>query len=87
MKRVIAYVFGSRSQKTLKKLLKKLSRFNVVFWCTDNFNAYNMSPVKYWVTQSQLKCMIKSLVHSLNENIIFNSNQQIEYMTMKWAKT
>ncbi|BET98244.1 hypothetical protein TCT1_31650 [Xenorhabdus sp. TCT-1] len=44
MKRIIAHVFGDRSKNTLKKLLKKLSRFNVVFWCTDNFSVYNMLP-------------------------------------------
>ncbi len=42
MKRIIAHAFGDRSQKTLKKLLKKLSRFNIVFWRTNNFIFYNM---------------------------------------------
>ncbi|PHM46924.1 transposase [Xenorhabdus miraniensis] len=36
--------FGRRNKKTLKKLLKKLSRFHVAFWCTDKFKAYNMLP-------------------------------------------
>ncbi|WP_415843381.1 IS1 family transposase, partial [Xenorhabdus thuongxuanensis] len=44
LKRIIAHTFGKRSKKTLKKLLKKLSRFNVAFWCTDNFEAYKMLP-------------------------------------------
>nr|WP_232370362.1 IS1 family transposase [Xenorhabdus lircayensis] len=44
LKRIIAHTFGRRSKKTLKKLLKKLARFNVAFWCTDNFNIYNMLP-------------------------------------------
>ncbi|WP_157879484.1 IS1 family transposase [Xenorhabdus poinarii] len=42
LKRIIAHTFGRRNKKTLKKLLKKLARFNVAFWCTDNLNAYNM---------------------------------------------
>ncbi len=44
LKHIIAHTFGRRSKKTLKKLLKKLSCFKVVFWCTDNFKAYNMLP-------------------------------------------
>ncbi|WP_187655748.1 IS1 family transposase, partial [Xenorhabdus sp. PB62.4] len=44
LKRIIAHTLGRRSKKTLKKLLKKLSRFNVAFWCTDKFKAYNMLP-------------------------------------------
>jgi insertion element IS1 protein InsB len=41
LKRIIAHVFGSRSKKTLCKLLKLLSGFNVAFWCTDGYRAYN----------------------------------------------
>lgn len=41
MKRIIGHDFGSRSKKTLCKLLKLLSGFNVVFWCTDGYRAYN----------------------------------------------
>ncbi|MEQ1962163.1 IS1 family transposase [Xenorhabdus khoisanae] len=44
LKRIIAHTFGRQNKKTLKKLMKKLSRFNVVFWCTDKFKAYNMLP-------------------------------------------
>ncbi len=44
LKRIIAHTFGARSKKTLKKLLKKLASFNVVFWCTDNFKAYSLLP-------------------------------------------
>lgn len=29
----------------MKKPRKKLYRFNVVFWCTDNFSAYNILSV------------------------------------------
>ncbi|BET97113.1 hypothetical protein TCT1_20340 [Xenorhabdus sp. TCT-1] len=42
LKRIITHTFGRRNKKTLKKLLKKLSRFNVAFWCTDKFKADNM---------------------------------------------
>ncbi|WMV72050.1 IS1 family transposase [Xenorhabdus griffiniae] len=42
LKRIIAHTFGRRSKKTLKKLLKKLSHFNVAFWCTDKFKAYTL---------------------------------------------
>lgn len=41
LKRIIAHVFGSRSKKTLCKLLKLLSGFSVAFWCTDGYRAYN----------------------------------------------
>ncbi|MDC9596692.1 IS1 family transposase [Xenorhabdus anantnagensis] len=44
LKRIIAHTFGRRSKKTLKKLLKKLSHFKVVFGCTDKFKAYNLLP-------------------------------------------
>ncbi|PHM21897.1 transposase [Xenorhabdus budapestensis] len=44
LKRIIAHTFGKRSKQTLKKRLKKLSRFNVAFWCTDNLKAYNILP-------------------------------------------
>nr|WP_255528759.1 IS1 family transposase [Xenorhabdus sp. BG5] len=37
------YVWNEK-QKTLKKRLKKRASFDVVFWCTDNFKAYNLSP-------------------------------------------
>ena len=42
LKRIIAHVFGRRSKKTLHKLLGLLSEFNVTFWCTDNFRAYDV---------------------------------------------
>ncbi|BET97127.1 hypothetical protein TCT1_20480 [Xenorhabdus sp. TCT-1] len=44
MRDIIAYMFGRRSKKTLKKLLKKLARFNVAFWCIDKFKTDNMLP-------------------------------------------
>ncbi len=34
LKRIIGHVFGSRSKKLL-------SGFNVAFWCTDGYRAYN----------------------------------------------
>lgn len=40
LKRIIAHVFGSRSRKTLRRLLKLLSGFRVAFWCTDGYRAY-----------------------------------------------
>ncbi|HCJ9454240.1 TPA: IS1 family transposase [Escherichia coli] len=40
LKRIIAHVFGSRSKKTLGKLLKLLSGFRIAFWCTDGYRAY-----------------------------------------------
>ncbi|WP_155271211.1 IS1 family transposase [Xenorhabdus bovienii] len=44
LKRIIAHTFGARNKKTFKKLLKKLASFNIVFWCADNFKAYNLLP-------------------------------------------
>lgn len=44
LRRIIAHVFGRRSKKTLGKLLGLLSDFNVAFWCTDNFSAYEVLP-------------------------------------------
>lgn len=41
MKQIIAHVFGSRSKKILCNLFKLLSGFNVAFWCTDSYRAYN----------------------------------------------
>lgn len=41
LKRIIARAFCSRSKKTFCKLLKLVSRFNVAFWCTDGYRAYN----------------------------------------------
>ena len=41
LKRIIAHIFGSRSKKTLCNLLKRLSGFNIAFWCTDGYRAYN----------------------------------------------
>lgn len=40
LKTMIAHVFGSRGKRTLKKLLKLLSAFNVAFWCTDGYKPY-----------------------------------------------
>lgn len=40
LKRIIAHVFGSRSKKTLGKLLKLLSGFRIAFWCSDGYRAY-----------------------------------------------
>ncbi|AAM86906.1 putative transposase [Yersinia pestis PY-13] len=36
--------FWSSEQKTFRQLLGLLSGFNIVFWCTDNFSAYEMLP-------------------------------------------
>lgn len=44
LKRIIAHVFGSRSKKTLGKLLKLLSGFRIAFWCTDGYRAL-MNPL------------------------------------------
>lgn len=44
LKRIIGHTFGRRNKKTLRQLLAILSRFNVAFWCTDKFNAYEMLP-------------------------------------------
>ncbi|SPW31506.1 IS1 transposase [Edwardsiella tarda] len=41
LKRIIGHVFGSRSKKTLCKLLTLLSGFNVAFWCIDGYRAYS----------------------------------------------
>ncbi|ENF4439120.1 IS1 family transposase, partial [Salmonella enterica subsp. enterica serovar Anatum] len=50
LKRIIAHAFGGRSKKTLRKLLGLLSGFNVAFWCTDNFSAYELLPGKNHIT-------------------------------------
>lgn len=50
LKRIIAHAFGNRSKKTLRKLLGLLSGFNVAFWCTDNFSAYELLPGKKHIT-------------------------------------
>lgn len=50
LKRIIAHVFGSRSRKTLRKLLGLLSGFSVAFWCTDNFSVYELLPGKKHIT-------------------------------------
>ncbi|MGF7484006.1 IS1 family transposase [Providencia sp. SP181] len=44
LKRIIAHTFGRRNKRTLRQLLALLSRFNVVFWCTDKFSAYEILP-------------------------------------------
>lgn len=41
MKRIIAHVFGSRSKKILGNLSKILSGFNIAFWRTDGYRAYD----------------------------------------------
>lgn len=50
LKRIIAHAFGSRSKKTLRKLLGRLSGFSIAFWCSDNFSAYGMLPDKKHIT-------------------------------------
>ncbi|WP_421692490.1 IS1 family transposase [Xenorhabdus bovienii] len=42
LKRIVAHAFGARSKQTLRTLLEKLSAFDVAFWCTDNFGAYDI---------------------------------------------
>lgn len=49
-KRIIAHVFGRRSKKTFRKLLKRLSGFNIAFLYTDNFSAYDILPNKKHIT-------------------------------------
>ncbi len=39
-KKIIAHAFGSRSKETLKKLLERLARFRVSFYCTDDWQLY-----------------------------------------------
>lgn len=46
LKRIIVHAFESWSKKTLRKLLGLMSGFDVAFWCTDNFSAYELLPVK-----------------------------------------
>ncbi|KLF52474.1 transposase [Klebsiella aerogenes] len=44
LKRIVAHAFGRRSKKTFRTLLKRLSGFNVAFWCTANFSSYDILP-------------------------------------------
>ena len=39
-KRIIAHVFGTRTQATFRSLLDKLSGFNLSFFCTDGWAPY-----------------------------------------------
>ena len=39
-RRVLAYVFGDRTQQTLAALLDLLKPFSVTFFCIDHFSAY-----------------------------------------------
>ncbi len=39
-KKIIAHAFGFRSTETLKKLLERLARFKVSFYCTDDWQPY-----------------------------------------------
>lgn len=50
LKRIIAHTFGRRSKKIFRNLLKLLIDFNVAFWCTDNFSAYDMLPNEKHIT-------------------------------------
>ncbi|MCP9267030.1 IS1 family transposase [Xenorhabdus sp. XENO-1] len=45
-KRIVAHVFGDRSQKTLKKLLALLAPFKIKFYCTDDYAVYNCLPAE-----------------------------------------
>lgn len=38
--KLISWVFGDRSQRTLKVLLDKLAPFHVLFYCADHYEAY-----------------------------------------------
>ncbi|HGX8986644.1 TPA: IS1 family transposase, partial [Escherichia coli] len=49
-KRIVAHAFGRRSKKVFRQLLKRLSGFNVAFWCTDNFRAYDILPNEKHIT-------------------------------------
>ncbi len=44
LKRIVSHVFGDRGRNTLDKLLALLSPFNIRFYCTDNYAAYNNLP-------------------------------------------
>ncbi len=44
LKRIIAHTFDRQNKETLRQLLTLLSRFNVAFWCTDKFCAYEILP-------------------------------------------
>lgn len=46
LKRIIAHAFGDRSEATFKELQERLASFNVAFWCTDGYQAYNQLPTE-----------------------------------------
>ncbi len=50
MKRIVAYVFGDRSRKTLDKLLALLSPFKVLFYCTDDYVVYDCLSEEEYLT-------------------------------------
>lgn len=50
LKRILAHAFGRMSKKTLRKLLRLLSDFDIAFWCTDNVSAYDMLPGEKHIT-------------------------------------
>jgi insertion element IS1 protein InsB len=37
-------MFWPSEQKDISQIIGLLSGFNVAFWCTDNFSAYDMLP-------------------------------------------
>ncbi|EMF4354972.1 hypothetical protein HBA43_12070 [Providencia rettgeri] len=41
---MVAHVLGSRSRKSQQKLLRWLSKFDIQFWCTDNYLTYQLLP-------------------------------------------
>ncbi len=50
LKHIITHTFGRRNKQTLRNLLRLLSGFNVAFWCTDNFSAYEVLPNEKHIT-------------------------------------
>jgi insertion element IS1 protein InsB len=68
-KKVLAFVFGRRTDETFKILLNKLSAFNIIHYDTDDWQSYS----KYLPAEKH--CIGKSWTQSIErENLNFRTH-------------
>jgi insertion element IS1 protein InsB len=62
IRKVIAFEVGSRGKKTLKRLLAKLSVFNIRLFCTDRWKIYRaLIPADRLIQSKRETCLVESL--------------------------
>lgn len=69
-------------QENIEEVANKLSKFNIFFWCTDNFSTYNLLPTNRHLIG---KSSTQRIEH---ENLtLYNRIKRLNRKTLSYSKS